>query len=210
MAALPHRLAVVIEWAIGSLESLTASPWFLAALFAVAFLDAVLPVIPSETAVIIGGVAAGFGDLPFLAVAAVGAAGAIGGDVTAYQLGTSFGEVLDRRAGPRWIRRIGWARDALARRAGTFLVAARFIPGGRSAITITSGITRYPRLRFVGFITLAGLLWATFATSLGFFFGRRFQDDHTLAFLTAFGTAVAIVVTVELIRFGLRRRPTTI
>jgi membrane protein DedA with SNARE-associated domain len=187
----------VIETLIAFLESLTTTPWFLAALFAVALLDAVFPVVPSETAVIMGGVAAGFGDLPLGAVIAVAALGAISGDVLAYQVGTSFGSMLRRRGSDRWLARVDWAREALRRRAGSFLVAARFVPGGRSAVTITSGITRYPRFRFITFITIAGIIWATYASLLGYFFGRRFQDNHTLAFLLAFATAIGIVVLVE-------------
>lgn len=200
----------MIETVIGALESLSNSPWFLVLVFGVALLDAVIPVVPSETAVIVGGVAAGFGDLPLLAVIAAAAAGAISGDLLAYQLGTSFGSMLQRRASKTWLRRIDWAKEALQRRAGSFLVAARFVPGGRSAITITSGITRYPRLRFVGFIALAGIVWASYATLLGFFFGRRFQDDHTLAFLSAFGTAMAVVVGAEAVRWWRGRTKATI
>lgn len=200
----------MIETFIGFLETLTSSPWFLPALFAIALLDAVFPVVPSETAVIMGGVAAGFGELPLWSVAAVAAMGAICGDVLAYQLGTSFGTLLQKRASPRWLERVDWARAALRRRAGTFLVAARFVPGGRSAITITSGITRYPRVRFVSFIALAGLIWGSYGALLGYFFGRRFQDNHTLAFLLAFATAIAMVVVVEGIRWWKGRRQTTI
>ena len=48
---------------IGLLEGLTGSPWFLPLVFIIALADAVFPVVPSETAVIVGGVAAGFGQI---------------------------------------------------------------------------------------------------------------------------------------------------
>ena len=41
---------------------------------------------------------------------------------------------------------------------------------------------------------------------LGFIFGRRFQEDHTMAFLFAFGSALALVALAELIRWTLSRR----
>jgi len=37
-------------------------------------------------------------------------------------------------------------------------------------------------------------------------FGRRFQEDHTQAFLFAFGSALVLVALAELIRWMLSRR----
>jgi membrane protein DedA with SNARE-associated domain len=71
---------------------------------------------------------------------------------------------------------------------------------------MTSGITRMPRTRFLGYIVIAGVIWATYAAGLGFLFGRRFQDNHAVAFTWAFATAVGILVAVELTRRALDRR----
>jgi membrane protein DedA with SNARE-associated domain len=191
---------------IGLLESLTASPWFLPLVFLVAMADAVFPVVPSETAVIVGGVAAGFGQMSIWSVILAAAFGAIVGDSLAYQLGQRTGDFLRRRSPDRSLRRFGWAQRALEDRAGLFIVSARFIPGGRTAVTFGSGVTRLPLSRFTGFVVLAGIVWATYATLLGFVFGRRFQEDHTQAFLFAFGSALVLVALAELIRWMLNRR----
>ncbi len=37
---------------------------------------------------------------------------------------------------------------------------------------------------------------------LGFFFGDRFEDDHTTAFWWAFGTALSVTVLIEVVRYG--------
>ncbi len=42
--------------------------WFLIVVFAVAFFDSIIPIVPSETMVIIGGVAAGQGDQNLLLI----------------------------------------------------------------------------------------------------------------------------------------------
>ena len=55
-----------------------------------------------------------------------------------------------------------------------------------------------PVSRFTALVVLAGFVWATYATLLGFVFGRRFQEDHTQAFLWAFGSALALVALAEL------------
>lgn len=191
---------------IGLLESLTASPWFLPLVFLIALADAVFPLVPSETAVIVGGVAAGFGQISVWSVILAAALGAIAGDSIAYQLGQRTGDFLRRRSPDRSLRRFGWAQKVLQNRAGLFIVSARFIPGGRTAVTFASGVTRLRLSRFTGFVVLAGIVWATYGTLLGFVFGRRFQEDHTQAFLFAFGSALALVALAELIRWILSRR----
>jgi membrane protein DedA with SNARE-associated domain len=191
---------------IGLLESLTASPWFLPLVFLIALADAVFPLVPSETAVIVGGVAAGFGQISVWSVILAAALGAIAGDSIAYQLGQRTGDFLRRRSPDRSLRRFGWAQRALKNRAGLFIVSARFIPGGRTAVTFASGVTRLRLSRFTGFVVLAGIVWAAYATLLGFVFGRRFQEDHTQAFLFAFGSALVLVALAELIRWMLSRR----
>jgi membrane protein DedA with SNARE-associated domain len=191
---------------IGLLESLTASPWFLPLVFLIALADAVFPLVPSETAVIVGGVAAGFGQISVWSIILAAALGAISGDSIAYQLGQRTGDFLRRRSPDRSLRRFGWAQRVLQNRAGLFIVSARFIPGGRTAVTFASGVTRLRLSRFTGFVVLAGIVWATYATMLGFVFGRRFQEDHTQAFLFAFGSALVLVALAELIRWMLSRR----
>ena len=83
---------------------------------------------------------------------------------------------------------------------------ARFIPGGRTVVTLTAGITGMQRMRFLLATIVAGLLWATYAASLGYFGGRAFQDNHTLAFVVAFAAALSITGLTELVRWLLRRR----
>ena len=89
------------------------------------------------------------------------------------------------------------------------LITARFIPGGRTALTVSSGITRQPRPWFVGWIALAVLIWATYAGLLGYIGGKTFKDDHTTAFLVAFGTALAANALIEGMRFVRKRRAAT-
>ena len=48
--------------------------------------------------------------------------------------------------------------------------------------------------------------WATYAALLGYLGGRTFQDNHTLAFGVAFGTAVSVTVVIEAVRWSLKRR----
>ena len=176
--------------------------WFLLVILAIAFLDSVVPVVPSETAVIMGGVAAGAGNQNLALVIVCGAAGAFLGDNFAYIIGSRFKPRIDRRAAtrPKLAKRLDWARNQIRARGGPLLVTARFIPGGRTALTLTSGITHQPHRWFASWIGLAAVVWASYAGGLGFIFGNRFKDNHTAAFLLAFGAALSITVIIEVVR----------
>lgn len=193
---------------LDGLRDLSGEPVFLLVIFAVALLDSVLPIVPSETVVIVGGVAAGAGDqsLPF--VIAAGLLGAFAGDNLAYQLGRSAEGFLQRtvfrNATAR--RRLDWAAHQLDVRGGSLLVTARFIPGGRTAVTVASGLTEQPRRRFAAFVALAATIWATYASLLGYLGGSTFADDHVLAFGTAFALAVSGAVLIEIVRLLHARR----
>ena len=180
----------------------SSANWFIAVIFIIALLDSVVPVVPSETTVIIGGVAAGAGDQNLLLVIVAGAVGAFIGDNLAYLIGRSFHGPIARRAErkPSTQRRLDWAANQVRERGGLLLVTARFIPGGRTALTISCGLTQQPHGWFVKWVALAVTIWATYAAVLGAIFGRALQDNHTAAFLIAFVTALAINIVIELIR----------
>ena len=185
----------------------SSAQWFLMVIFVIALLDSVIPIVPSETTVIIGGVAAGAGDQNLLLVIVAGAIGAFIGDNLAYLIGRSFHGPIARRAErkPSTQRRLNWAAEQVRDRGGLLLVTARFIPGGRTALTISCGLTQQPQRWFVKWVALAVTIWATYAAVLGAIFGRALQDNHTAAFLIAFFTALAINIIIEIVR---KRRST--
>ena len=185
------------------LLDLSGQPVFLLAAFVVALLDSIIPVVPSETMLIVGGVAAGTGNQVLGLVILVGALGAFAGDNLAYQLGKSYERrirsILFR--GEKGERRLDWAAKQLDKRGGLLLITARFIPGGRTAVTVASGVTRQPRRRFMIYDAIACTIWATYATLLGYIGGRTFEDNHTRAFLFAFALAVGVTLLIEGVRW---------
>ena len=194
----------LIDSVLAWLETFSSSPWFYLVLFIICYLDSVFPVVPSETTVILGGIAAGQGHLSIPLVIFLGAAGAYAGDSSAYYLGRSFGDVLTRRLfrGEKGADRLRRAGDQIRRRGGLLLITARFIPGGRTALTVSCGLTHQP---FLGWFTrwdlLAVTVWSSYAGLLGYAFGDRFEDDHTKAFWWAFGTALSVTVVIEIVRY---------
>jgi membrane protein DedA with SNARE-associated domain len=193
---------------LDTLKDISDSPWFLLGVFAVALLDSVIPLVPSETMVIIGGVAAGSGDQFLGFVILAGALGAFAGDNLAYQLGRSCEAWLRRTVfrSEASAKKLEWATHQLDVRGGLLLVTARFIPGGRTAVTIASGVTHQPRKRFMLWDALAVGIWATYAALLGYIGGKTFADNHTLAFGVAFGLAITGTVIIETVRWLRGRR----
>jgi membrane protein DedA with SNARE-associated domain len=189
------------------LDDISGQWWFLLVIFAIAMLDSVIPIVPSETAVIIGGVAAGQGEQSLPLVILCGALGAFCGDNAAYLIGRRFSPWINRRAArrPRTARRLDWAQDQIRVRGGLLLITARFIPGGRTALTLSCGLTRQPHAWFARWAAMAALIWATYAAGLGAIFGNRFKDNHTVAFLLAFGAALSITIIIEAVRHVRRR-----
>ncbi|MDO8362123.1 MAG: DedA family protein [Actinomycetota bacterium] len=184
--------------------------WFLGVIFIIALLDSVIPVVPSETTVIIGGVAVATGEAPYplVAVIVAGALGAFIGDNMAYTIGHHWSAAFQRRADhkPKFAAKLLWAREQIKDRGGLLLITARFIPGGRTALTLASGITRQPRGWFVRWTFIAAIIWATYAAGLARLVGEPFKDDHTKAFWIAFGTALGINVLIEAVRHVRARR----
>ena len=191
------------------LKDFSSSPWFYAIVFTIALLDSILPIVPSETLVIIGGVAAGGsgadGSLNIAIVIACGALGAFVGDNLSYEIArTSAMRRLTRSASGH--ARYEQVVEQIHKRGGLLLITARFIPGGRTILTLSCGITGQPRPWFVKWAAIAATIWATYAAMLGYLGGRTFHDNPTLAFGVAFGTAVSITVVVEAVRWALKRR----
>jgi membrane-associated protein len=185
-----------------------ASGWAYAIVFALAFLDVLLPVVPSETAVITAGVVAAAGDLSLMLVVPAAAAGAFAGDNTAYLIGRRFGSRATERfgSGEKARRRIEWAEEQLRERGGELIAVARFIPGGRTAVTLSAGTLRFPWRRFLLFDAAAALGWAAYAALLGYFGGRTFEHAAWKGLLLALGIAFAFAGGIELARWALRRR----
>jgi membrane-associated protein len=190
------------------LDQISSNWWFLLVILVVAYLDSVIPIVPSETCVIIGGVSASQGHLNIYAVIAAGAIGAFLGDNTAYLIGLRASGWFRRRAErkPKFAKKLAWAQLQILQRGGMLLITARFIPGGRTVLTLSCGITRQGRLWFMRWVALAAVIWATYAAMLGLVGGEAFADDHTKAFLLAFGLAIGTTIVIEIVRHVLKNR----
>ena len=191
-------LNTFFEW----LKESSSSPWFYVIIFVIAVFDSVLPIVPSETLVIIGGVSAGSGSLSIVLVILCAGAGAFIGDNLSYFLGREASDwVIKRRTRTeKGAKQMAKIIEQIHDRGGMLLITARFIPGGRTLLTLSCGVTRQPHKWFVGWAVVAASVWSLYASLLGFVGGKSFADNHTKAFLIAFAGAFGVTVLIEAIR----------
>jgi membrane protein DedA with SNARE-associated domain len=185
-----------------------ASGWAYAILFVLAFLDALIPIVPSETSVITAGVLASSGKLSLPLVGLFAATGAFAGDNTSYWIGRRFGPRIEKRFfnSEKARERVAWAHRQIEERGGELIVIARFIPGGRTVVTLSSGTLGYPWRRFVFFDAIAATTWALYASLLGYVGGHTFEAQPWKGLLLAFAIAFAVTGGVEVVRWYRKRR----
>ena len=195
----------IMELAEGAMDS----PWIFAALFAFAAIDAFFPIVPSESLVITAGVFAASGEPSLVGIILAAAAGAFVGDHISYFIGRTAGERLMRRAKPGSRKEAAWARGhkLLEERGGAILVVCRYIPGARTAVTLTSGAVAYRLRSFSFFDAIAALSWGTYSALVGYIGGEAFEEDPWKGLALGLGIALSVTFAVELSRH--LRRPRT-
>jgi membrane protein DedA with SNARE-associated domain len=184
-------------------DAVSGAWWSYPVIFGVAVLDAFFPVVPSESIVIVAGSIAAAGDLNLLFVILAAACGAIVGDNISYGIGRYLGEHTVKRffKSERARKAFVWAEEQLEERGTYIVVIARFIPFGRTAVTFTAGYTQgLPWHRFIRYDIVAGVVWATYASMLGYVGGRQFEEQPWKGVLLGLGIAFAVAFAVEWVR----------
>ena len=172
-------------------------------------LDAIFPVLPSETAVIALGVAtAGSTDPRIVLLVGCAALGAFLGDNLCYLIGRRFGPRVERRffSSARGARQRAWAEQSLDRYGIQLIIVCRFIPGGRTAVTLCCGLIGYPRRRYVPATAVAAAAWATYSFFIGRLGGQAFEDNVWAGLLLSVAITLAVSGLVEAVRRIRRHR----
>ncbi len=193
----------------GWLTDLVSGAWWTyPLLFAVAYLDAIIPLVPSETLVITAGVLAGAGDMELGWIIVFAAVGAFCGDNTAYFIGHRYGDRIERRffSSEKAKGRLRWAERQLEERGGEIIIIARFIPGGRTVVTLSAGALEMRWRRFATYDAIAVTIWASYAALLGYVGGKQFEDAPWKGLIVALAIAFSVAGCVELVRWLQRRR----
>lgn len=161
--------------------------------------------IPEDITLVAGGVIAGLGYANVHVMCAVGILGILAGDVLMFVLGRIYGE---RALRVRWIaylltpRRYALVQAKFARYGNRLMFIARFLPGLRSPIYLTAGMTR--RVSFIRFFLLdafAALISAPIWVYLGYYGAQN--HEWLLKWLDR-GKVIVMIVAVVILAFIVR------
>ncbi|MGD3106254.1 DedA family protein [Streptomyces sp. YGL11-2] len=207
---------------VESLGSLSGTPWVYVIVGLSVVLDVFVPILPSGVLVITAATtAAGTGTATDVATSVHGenhlaemlslvlcaATASVLGDMVAYRLAWRGGDRFDRAIGRS--RRLAAAQErlgaALTRGGGGIVVLARFAPAGRSVVSLGAGVAHRTVREFLPWSALAGLVWAAYSVSLGYFGGHWLGTSWVSAALSVFALFVAGSVAAFLMRRPERR-----
>jgi membrane-associated protein len=169
--------------------------WAYLIVFGACTLDSILFfLVPSEAVTIAAGVLAAQGRLAIWWVAAAAAVGVFAGDNAMYWIGRLASEPITRwicryDRGRRWLEQ---GHGLIHRNGEVVILAGRFIPAGRSAATLASGIAELSWPRFAAADAGAAVVWAAYASMLGYLGGQAWQNSFWKPFVVGLGVAVVV------------------
>ncbi|WP_082911713.1 DedA family protein [Enteractinococcus helveticum] len=178
-----------------AMVELGASWWLILVVFVFCCVDAVFPIVPSDsfvTAATVMALASGASGGFIVLVIAAAALGGLSGDCLAYSIGSKV--PVQRMPGVRGATGQAAFRAtqrAFDRRGSTFLLTGRFIPVGRIVVNMTAGATGFPLRRFLPIAACAGGLWASVAGLMGILASYVLPDSTLLAMVV--GVCLGIV-----------------
>jgi membrane protein DedA with SNARE-associated domain len=158
--------------------------------------------LPGETITLLGGYAAGSGQLNLLGVMAAASSGAVLGDNIGYWVGRRFGWRLLLRVGrllrlpPSQLER--W-RERFLRHAGLSVFLGRFIAVLRVLAGPMAGAVAMPYRRFLVCNLAGALLWAVTMVSLAWLGGRWIPIERMMGGLLHFGLGALVLVVLVLL-----------
>ena len=152
--------------------------------------------VPGDVILAVAGVYAARGEMAVPAVIALGALGAIAGEITGYWIGRRYGRPLVDRLpfADRFEKRLDRASASMRRNAGKAIVVGRFATGVAGTVPFAAGTSDVPFRTFVLFTVPSIVVWATAVVLLGAVIGNNI--DLIDRILSTFGFAIlgAIVI----------------
>lgn len=163
--------------------------WGYLGIFLLMVLENVIPPVPSEVIMSLGGIAAGQGKMDFALLVLVGTLGCIFGNLFWYEIGVRFGYQRLKPFVDRWGRwlTMDWEdveklRGFFDRWGGATVFVFRFMPIGRTVISIPAGLLHMPRWRFIAYTAAGSAVWNTLLVGVGYWLGTSFETvDHWIA-----------------------------
>jgi membrane protein DedA with SNARE-associated domain len=173
--------------------------WGYLVIFAAMLLEnAGLP-LPGETVTLLGGYAAGSGQLNILGVMGAAAGGAVLGDNIGYWVGRRLGWGLILKVG-RWLGQspvqLEKLRDQFLRHAGKSVLLGRFVAVLRVVAGPMAGAVGMPYPKFLLCNVVGATLWATTMVSLAWLGGRWIPVERMVKGVVEFGLGALVLVVL--------------
>jgi membrane-associated protein len=146
------------------------------------------------------------------AIALILATAAFLGNVVGYEIGRAAGPAIFRREDSALFKRENVDRAAafFDRWGAPAVTVARFVPIVRTFITVTAGVGRMDRRRYLGYSGLGAVLWASGVVLLGYYLGSfqvvRDHADTILSLVEVVLVAVVVLSVVPILIDVWRRR----
>ncbi len=184
------------------LTMVAQSPWAFVVLAGLLIVDGFFPVVPGETAVVtlaaLG--ASGHGPSP-IAVLGVAVAATMIGDGIAFLIGRKLrGSGVTRMGRRRFVRALAWASVKLATQPATVLIAAKFLPVARVAVTMAAGTSTLSMWRYVAISFAAAALYTLYHVVLAASAGALFAANPLLGLAVSIGFGVLVAGVLASIR----------
>ncbi|KQM63197.1 alkaline phosphatase [Sphingomonas sp. Leaf17] len=168
-------------------------------IFLLMALENVVPPIPSEVIMGLGGMAVARGHMNLWLLIAAGTLGTTVGNYFWYALGRHFGyeglkPFIDRWG--RWLT-LEWEdvqklRNFFRKRGGWVIFVFRFMPTFRTIISLPAGMACMPRWKFLLWTFAGSAIWNTILAAAGLFLDTRFQQIDRYVGPVAIATFVLI------------------
>ncbi len=155
--------------------------------------------LPGETLTLLGGYAAGSGQMSLFGVIGAAATGAILGDNIGYWIGRRLGWDLLLRLG-LWLRQSPEQMDQLRQRflrhANASVFLGRFVAVLRILAGPMAGAVGMPYARFLVCNVCGALLWSISMVSLAWLGGRWIPMDRMITGVVQFGLGLLVLVAL--------------
>ena len=179
----------LVEW-----MTALAPAWAYTIILVIAFGENVLPPIPGDLVVVLGGYLVGIGRLNFAIVVLLSTLGGAFGFMAMYAIGYRIGDAVLDPHRLRWLpkRQIHQVRDWLKKWGYGVVAANRFLSGARSVIALTVGMAKMDALHTTAFATLSAAIWTLLITYAGYKVGENWE--MVIEYLRTYGRYVFIII----------------
>jgi undecaprenyl-diphosphatase len=156
---------------------------------------------PGETALLLGGLVAGQGQIDVLTLIAIVWAAAVAGDLTSFALGRRLGRAFLVQHGQRvhiTQERLVQVEGFFDRHGGKAILIGRFVGLVRAIAPFLAGSSGMPLRRFLPYDVIGAGLWGSSLVLLGYVFWQSFSQlvDYAKTGALALGAVIVLVVAI--------------